>query len=326
MQQEKRRKQHRLELGRQYVQKYRNARKTERATLKSELQALQEKLNQLVVRSQSRRPAPPPPATNPYHLAAQVLLTHNLSLRQEIERQYKLYHLLHFWVASLDPEPALAHRTSWLETTLVANPVARRHGYVWLTEKLLHTGQASMHVFADPAENAYVQSVRTSDTDDGVDVDAFEVHTQRTERGHFKEVAHRYWQHQAARVQSAAVLDRVHDYFFYCQMLYPATHARIYFVVRMFEEASRVVIANLSVHQDEAYALKAGEILCPHYSLVTFDRVDDTTTRVRESFISLKPLTVDGPISLAEFGRLRGFSTDGIQHRASYIEKIARLG
>ncbi|KAF0705646.1 hypothetical protein AaE_014429 [Aphanomyces astaci] len=84
-------------------------------------------------------------------------------------------------------------RSSWMQSTLLANPAARQQGYRWLSDRVLHTSQRHPHPFGDAvADRVSVVAHRGEDTD-GATVAAIEGHYQFTAFGDFRHVSQRLW-------------------------------------------------------------------------------------------------------------------------------------
>ncbi|KAF0719598.1 Aste57867_927 [Aphanomyces stellatus] len=257
-----------------------------------------------------------------YVVANQILRNYNASLRRQASEGLNVTQLLECWVAAHCPMEGPAWRSSWIETTLVKDPVSRLYGYQWLSEKLCHTGVALLSSYG-PVNVSKDTRVRTCDTDDGLSIEAMETYVQATQSGNFKNHAAARWFAGLKLADGAKHKEVVNDRLMFYEYINPRTCSHSFYVAALFEEPTRVVITVLGVHEDESIQIPHGEPIVPCYNVYVYDRKAESETLFRQISVVFTPMMADSrPVSLARIGAMRGLTVDGIEHREAYIQRI----
>ncbi|RQM21095.1 hypothetical protein B5M09_009841 [Aphanomyces astaci] len=279
--------------------KYRAGKRTELIQLETELRTLQDQLAYLTAPRSSSSLFPsttPPPAI--------IARRYNESLKAQVTLQRRLARTMSLWTATQQPRLVrtdnISHvpplglltversqgpimRSSWMQSTLLANPAARQQGYRWLSDRVLHTSQRHPHPFGDAvADRVSVVAHRGEDTD-GATVAAIEGHYQFTAFGDFRHVSQRLW---VANIAPTAVTviqmldDQPIDGLMYYHSTNLVTNVRV--IARQYIEASRVVLTYTTI----------------------VEHVTDQVSLVRHSNLQYTPVTSQGVASLAEIAQL----------------------
>ncbi|KAF0719812.1 Aste57867_779 [Aphanomyces stellatus] len=335
------------------LRKYQDAKKVERAQLLAAVASLQEELacTKAAGPSQRRRKTT---RGNPYTVAAQVLLKYNQSLKDQVATQAKLVHVLSAWVASHNPSQGLATQPAWTESTLLADPVARRQGLEWLSQKVYHAATQAfpLHPCRDAFQDAI--AVRMHQDESDVHIAAFEISVQyHTVFATLSHVARSMWTFMTgtsfatSKTVACDDVERAHDGLLYSYAKNDRAGTSIRRIMAMYEEDDRVVLTACKVAEDERFPLPPCEIrnhgfgwlvlFCGIYCLfsmlteylfssvmMVLQRVTDSITLVRATDMQFAPLTVHGKATLEDIGRLYGrpMPPDGIQHREAFIEQV----
>ncbi|KAF0719810.1 Aste57867_777 [Aphanomyces stellatus] len=321
----------------QRQRRYRAAKKSEVKQLETEIRYLEVKLAaQLQLsRGPTNRKAMSGETTNPFAMATLVLDKNNKTLRSQVERHTILVQLLSKWVASQESPPQeLTRHPSWLETTLLAHPDARREGYKWLSEKVYHTASAA---FTRPTSASALKGTSINDAfhfrlhtavDDPTAIVATEIQIQSIFLGDLHTVAHTLYQMSDKMIVSnlsvnaCEVVERVDAQLAYYYAFDPlcGTHTRR--ILRIIEEDDRIVIAFPAIAHDELYPMAPGERRSHGFACTIFDRVTDSITMGRHIYLRCIPFTSQGPVSLEDLGRMCLPMNEAVSHRAAYVEQI----
>ncbi|ETV78050.1 hypothetical protein, variant [Aphanomyces astaci] len=234
--------------------KYRAGKRTELIQLETELRTLQDQLAYLTAPRSSSSLFPsttPPPAI--------IARRYNESLKAQVTLQRRLARTMSLWTATQQPRLGPIMRSSWMQSTLLANPAARQQGYRWLSDRVLHTSQRHPHPFGDAvADRVSVVAHRGEDTD-GATVAAIEGHYQFTAFGDFRHVSQRLW---VANIAPTAVTviqmldDQPIDGLMYYHSTNLVTNVRV--IARQYIEASRVVLTYTYLAHDECFPMIPG--------------------------------------------------------------------
>ncbi|KAF0718776.1 Aste57867_1490 [Aphanomyces stellatus] len=293
------------------MQRYRASIDCKRRHLEAEIRHLNNELDRLQSAPRKARPTA-------YAVAAQVLHQHTATLRENVNRRYKLAHLLYYWVASQEPCEGLPAGSSWLETTLLAEPVAREQGYHWLSQRLYHSAIAA--TINTSTNECFNTSLYTGDDDKGLSLKGIHIQMQTTVAAPFAAVAKSFWRANCESMAEATEIEKVDDRLLYYNRM--EEDHKAFDIIAMFEDPTRVVITSLGVPHDERYPIVEGEMRCYGTQWVVVERLTETTTRVQYTWFSPVPLLASGPAPLVQVGRICGLSSHGIDYREAYIERI----
>ncbi|KAF0716898.1 Aste57867_2601 [Aphanomyces stellatus] len=312
-------------------QKYRAAKRAEFKLLEAELRYLEDYLARLRVDPHATRVVTVT-RQNPYALALQVLKQHNKSLHEQVERRAKLAQLLSMWVASQRPQPCVRSQATWIQTTLLADPDARRHGHEWLSARVYHTALAaiSSHPFGGEIDDYFRVQVHTTidDDDDHANIAATEIHLQTTCFAPYQEIAKALWTlfhgiyFDTTAMASCAAIEQVHDHLVYHQSQNRGFGARVNRVMGQFEDPNRIVLTSSLVADDERFPVPQDELRAHGFGWISLERVTDSITLTRFSMLQFAPFNARGTASLEDIGRIYGKSAHGIEHRDSYIQHV----
>ncbi|KAF0697106.1 Aste57867_12183 [Aphanomyces stellatus] len=310
-----------------------------RAAQKDQHKRLEEQLRTLQAEIEHLKKCPPPPKTreNPYHVAAQVLFKYNQSLRDDVKRQTTLAKLLSSWVASQYPIPALPKRASWIESTLLAHPAARRQGFQWLSERVYHNAVAAMphHPFGSRVDDRWRFDLHTCNDDvEGMTLGCTESHAQHTFFANVSDVADAVWACQCqgnylrtypCSNLSPGVLEQVQRHLVYFCVAFEGIGAHVRRIMSLFEDDHRMLITFALVAEDECFPIETNEMRSHGFGWISLERVAATITLMRYSLYLFAPVTAHGVASLEEIGQLYGLSSAGTCHREAYIERIRTM-
>ncbi|KAF0719809.1 Aste57867_776 [Aphanomyces stellatus] len=259
----------------------------------------------------------------------------NASLREEVARQSKLADALHKWVVSHLPCPrAMSTQTSWRESTLMADPIARRHGLEWLSQRAYHNAISTFP--RHPFGSSVADDVRTvlhtapdADGDNRLGVTAMEVHAQGTFFANFKAFGRMLWAmldtHSFTNsliASSFQVVDKAHDDLVYsCSGDY-RTGLRTHRVLAYFDDPTRVVITFSFLAHDECVPIRDSEMRTNGSAWIVLERVTDEITLLRHSVVYLQSVTKHGKSSLHHLGRMFGRNETEILHREAFIQEM----
>ncbi|KAF0696321.1 Aste57867_12918 [Aphanomyces stellatus] len=315
-------------LDRLRKRKYRDERRAKIKCLEQELLRLQTELAQVQAHPTTRKAR-----ISPFALAAQVLQKHNQALQTHVQDQRHLVKLMAAWVASQVPTAGIPSAASWLHSTLVADPVTRRHGFEWLSERAYHMGLQQQASAGHPIFGGVHDGVRfnmhTSNSDDGLTIAGMETNLQFTFFAPFQRCAHMLWGMLKDNwlvgtpvISSHQDAERVDDRLVYFSGANERLGTSMRRILGMFKDSHRVVITYVMIADDERFPLKDGEIRSHGYGWTIFEHVDDDITLMRHSHVQFTPKTTNGVANLEEIGRMFGRSGVGSQYPEAYIEHI----
>ncbi|KAF0695920.1 Aste57867_13295 [Aphanomyces stellatus] len=284
------------------------------------------------------------------------------ALREQVASQVKLVELLSAWVASQGPATqsrvsSECSSSSWLHATLPAHPAARHEGFEWLSKRVYHaairmcqtslSARSPLHV-VKRVDEAHSFNVHTCEMDDdGTSIAGTESHVQSIFFAHFKLVARAVWKLYGLTSNSVVSslevwTGRCGNIFLFWQQKgllpplvfvgtthfsgkYHDTGVTLRRILRLFEDADRVVIVMTLVAEDDCFPLAPEDIRTRGCGWTIMERVTDSITVVRHSVLSMAPLTTHGVAALDEIGRAYGQGRAGVEHRRAYIERICNV-
>ncbi|KAF0695918.1 Aste57867_13293 [Aphanomyces stellatus] len=353
------------------LRKYRKAKKTEVHQLKTELLQLEADLNRL--NSKARQPTAE--QTRSLDVSQQLLggetlkaMKENQALRDQVERQRSLARLLMLWVAS-DRTPTVdtvtapsinlsvstAHinvddfvrathaplyhqmRPLGTQLTLLANPVARREGFLWICQRVYHTATRAFPPQERPGCNIdgamRFQMHTCDDDDDGVSIAAMDLQIQAMFHANYKELANGLWRRlvqdtfmKSRVIVSSEVVEPVNPNILYTHGVYSGTGSTARRILSIFVEPTRIIITICLVAEDEQYPLADGELRTHGFGWIIFEQMTDCTTLVRYSLLHLAPISNHGKAPLERVGRMFGQPVDSIvENRNAHIERIGQV-
>ncbi|KAF0693160.1 Aste57867_15840 [Aphanomyces stellatus] len=322
------------EAARIRMRRLRTTQRSERSTLHTTLKMLEQKLASLHEKMHRTARAAPTNATRNDDL----IDAHRtkVALRKEVDEQYKLAHLLYMWVASQQPVAHLPTRSSWMESTLVASPEARRQGFQWLSDRVYHNAiNAAPKYFAgDKVDDMVRFAMHTSndESDAGPHIVGTEFHVQHTFFANFSAMARIIWG-DVLKGQSKdtyghvrpQIAERIHDRLVYFSGVYNGFGKHLRRIDCMYEEADRVVMTYTYVTDDECFPIEDGEIRASGYAWVIAQRVTDSITLVHHSVFHFAPVTAHGVASLDQMGQFYGQTIAPTKYPEAYIEQIGSM-
>ncbi|KAF0715845.1 Aste57867_3144 [Aphanomyces stellatus] len=284
------------------LRKYRADRKNEKQKLLRDVQHLESELSRLQLRP---RKAKAPITTEA--LATTMLAQNNKHLRSHVENQARVARLLAAWVASHTVPKGIPTRASWFESTLVADPLIRRQGLQWLSERVYHIAlnSTSVHPFgASMADSIRVQMLMQGDGIDGPNVGGSETHIQHTFFAPVQEVANVIWSwdqcNSAYRSEVAEQVD--HQLVYYRGNSLSGANLRR--VNRMFMDGNRVIITLALVAEDECCVMGDDELRIHGFAWTIVEPVTDSISLMRHSRFHGAPKTKHGVASVEAIAKL----------------------
>ncbi|KAF0692473.1 Aste57867_16464 [Aphanomyces stellatus] len=238
----------------------------------------------------------------------------NKTLRDQVRYHGALVRTLQVWTTSV--QPSIDGTTSWLNSTLLADPVARQYGYQWLTDRALHVAEIDgQHALGSSV--ADVTQLRVVLDASSNDVVGFRARHQSTLLGNFKDAAKTLWQH----MNGEATATHVDHAVVYSSVYSAETQTSKCMLMRRYEFANRVIFVKVFVRDDECVPLQPPHDVRPHglcYRL--FHHITDDVTLVRSAVYQSSPVTTDGsPYGLARMAAMFGV------HPASQDATVARI-
>ncbi|KAF0718810.1 Aste57867_1467 [Aphanomyces stellatus] len=317
---------HRRHVGCIRQRRHQAAKRAERVLLETAVAQLQKELDHLhLSRRSGSTDRKPPIDRNPFAMATRVLLKQLHALRDEAEARHRLMCLLHHWVASQLRPQAAPTTSSWyaMDATLLADPVARRLGYAWLSERIVWSARTRLVPASDVGDRRTMElHVRDNNNTGEVDVAGLEGHGQYTILANFKHVARTYWQLEKDAAAGVDGLDIVHDHLFFYPRVNPTIRSKLCTVLSLVHEERRCIMATVSVVMDECYPVAAGELRVHGCTWTVYEHVTDSITLVREAYFHM--FTPNQPdATVAQLGRAFGIEVDASTfHREALIHRM----
>ncbi|KAF0699711.1 Aste57867_9725 [Aphanomyces stellatus] len=287
------------------MRKMRAKEKGEKERLHVQLSHLQDTLRRLQISRHVLQLASPA-----YKYAATVLLKYTQALQYQVQDCHQLLQLLYAWVAAQQPHSGLdAWMQSPLPTTsmLLADPVARRHGCEWWSQRIYHTAMKSLPQFPfdATAQDTIRSTLHTCETEHGVHVSAVESPGQFTVFASLEYVAAAWWRLtlEPQRGTHEAVLERMHDRLVVkYEKRHDTSSSRVSIVARVDDDdAPRIVLTDCWVAHDECHPLVDDREFRVHgFGWAVFEKVTDAITLVRASEVHFTPLTAHGLMPLED--------------------------
>ncbi|KAF0716899.1 Aste57867_2602 [Aphanomyces stellatus] len=262
-------------------------------------------------------------------------------LHTQVMRQSKLIQLLQTWVAMQHPPEGLHERPSWLHSTLLADPVARRQGFQWLSDKVFHGATG-----APPRRVDFATRLAAGDTigfvlhttgehswndpDDDDDVMAMELHVHSIVFAPLAAVAATIWRllHETSvattLLTTCKMVEQVHDHLVYHHGVNPRNGMSVRRIMCRYQDtADRTVFTCVKLTHDDCFPLVDDDIRSHGFAWTVIERVTDSITVVRQSYLHFVPVTTAGALSLADLGAMFQVpppcETDS---RAAYMERL----
>ncbi|KAF0697108.1 Aste57867_12185 [Aphanomyces stellatus] len=267
-----------------------------------------------------------------------VVQKHNQALRADVERQYKLAHILYMWVASQQPVVAVQPRSSWLEATLLMEPVARLHGFQWLSQRVFHAAMAACrdevvynshwgfnHRFVMPLSD---------DDDDGVHIDRTEMFYQDCYNADFNAVVNHVWMHGHTRPGATVTAvtgppeATMGEMYYFCGRSPRFNNAISREIWAIFAPTpNRVVATSAFVGDDECDPAGPMDVQFHGYDWTVMDRVSDSQTLMRHFKILQTPVMNNRRIPLVDLARANLHPREWdqlptIKYRQALVERI----
>ncbi|KAF0716901.1 Aste57867_2604 [Aphanomyces stellatus] len=326
--------------------KYRASKKSQHERLQAELQSLMAQLKRLQSldnHPSNRRRLDETLSRQIRHMPGLGTINtaaHHASkvLRAQIQRHAHLASLLYAWVAaSQPPQPSLSPQPTWLCSTLLADPIARREGFLWLSDRVYHNAvrgwcpQPPTTLAGDTIDDTIGFQLHE---DDNLDIAAMDLRIQSIVFEPLREIVSAFWtflhEHSFATLWAVAatVVESIDEKVVYHEGVHPHHGTSMRRVMRLYDDEShRAVITYTKVATDERYPLADGDVRAHGSGWTIFERVTDSVTIVRTCLFNLTPVTTRGPIPLEEMGQLflerETVSTAHKRyHRRALIERI----
>ncbi|CAK4697222.1 hypothetical protein LEN26_020688 [Aphanomyces euteiches] len=255
----------------------------------------------------------------------------NARLRLQVNQNHCLTPILSPWAHLNDhPPKAISHRTSWIETTLLANPISRKMGIQWLSERVYHQACRFLplsypnrrRVDDDISLDVHV----SEDIDEaGITIAALETRYRYTTCTNFYAAARIHWGDILGEGPqfSQKLLDKVDDRFLYYLHENHRMGTSGVTIAGFFQDVDKVVITSCFLAKDELLPLGENAFRPHGFNWTVYEAVTPDITLVQNLALQYSPITANGKvIPLDKIGRLFGRSPDGIQYRETYIEQI----
>ncbi|KAF0687798.1 Aste57867_20501 [Aphanomyces stellatus] len=231
-----------------------------------------------------------------------VSTAQNAHLRSDVHRLQCILRTLETWVVRSVP-PVLADGQPWLHSTLLADPISRKYGFRWLTDRVFHVGARLFSPTVDDGLRVDFQTDK--DTLDVLSVQVFGTHTLF---GDFRVAANIIWDaigtNVHAKLDMVVVADA--DDMVYVREFNPEFGTSYCKLARRYDLPTRVVLAFVDVADDECFPLADHEVRPHGFTLVVLERVTPDITLRYQLSVHYSPLTCRGPIpfdqSVAIFG------------------------
>ncbi|KAF0696316.1 Aste57867_12913 [Aphanomyces stellatus] len=237
-----------------------------------------------------------------------VSLTQNRSLRAHVRYHDAIVLVLQAWVAS-SLQRSIDGTTTWLDSTLLADPVARQYGYQWLTDRVFHTAEMDGHQ-SSTVDDA--MDLRVVVDDDDVDSVGIYATFQCTLFAPLDQIAAFFWQNQSSMLDRRFPDHLTHtrscndDLLVYAHTYAGQSNTNMCTLARRYNLPGRVILVNVFVRDDECVPL-SGQDIRPHgigYRIL--QQIADDVTLMRCGVQQCTPVTVDGRIpferTAARFG------------------------
>ncbi|KAF0696317.1 Aste57867_12914 [Aphanomyces stellatus] len=226
----------------------------------------------------------------------------NRSLRDTLWHHDTLVRVLQAWVHRSIVHPAMPDGNPWLQSTLLADPVARQVGFQWLTDRIYHLAMREYANGGGQVADIARLEVLTDGGCDEVEVVGMECQYQTTFLAPLATVATFTWDEMVQNIRSdvshATTLEGGGNF------LYQRVHdsllgTSLCLLVRRYDEnPHRVVFASVFLRDDEAYPLEDDCVLRPHgFGITILQHIADDITLSRNHVVQYSPITTHGVIS-----------------------------
>ncbi|KAF0696692.1 Aste57867_12574 [Aphanomyces stellatus] len=232
----------------------------------------------------------------------------NKRLRDQLATSRDMQGILYRWVVSMLSRPTHMPRGTipWLDSTLLANPVARQHGFIWLTDRLFYAAKLPQFTFDGNVDDVVRLDILTGN--DGTEFLGTTTQWQTTVLASMSDVADCMW---------ASLSDYTHSNFttmetVQCsnQLLYmrledTLRHMNVCILLRRYDLANRVVIVRALVRDDECHPLRDPRQIQVHgFHWAVYEHIADDVTLLRSHVTQYVPVTTAGPLSLDQVTRM----------------------
>ncbi|KAF0717698.1 Aste57867_2147 [Aphanomyces stellatus] len=236
-------------------------------------------------------------------------LVTNRTLRMQVQRHADLLRRLQSWVYSaFQPPPSLTSAlcgpsSPWLHSTLLADPMARRHGMLWLTDRVFHSA------VAQHALDIHVEDILQLELlhDDSA-LWGMSTQTQSTYLASLDDVAHALWcvynGPAAARETLNATTGDAHVTYTRIQNTRLGTHLMV--LRRRYNLSRRVVLVHVYLRDDDCVPRTPQEIRPHGFGWCIAEKIASDITLVRHRTVQYAPETTAGPISLDRIAAMYG--------------------
>ncbi|KAF0692472.1 Aste57867_16463 [Aphanomyces stellatus] len=259
----------------------------------------------------------------------------NHKLRDHVRRHGTLLRALHQWVSVLQPPIALPDNINhmpWLQTTLLADPVARHVGYEWLTDRVYHSiartgGAVDGGGFLATSSIDDVAQVDVVLDDAKWDILGLFSRQQRTVLAPFQVAADSLWADQGRQLHAKCLVSVTQAVELDGCLDYTRTHNRhlgtsFCTLARRYNLHDRVVMVYVFLREDECVPLQGGEIRPHGFGFNVFHHITDHVTLLRSSMHHFTPVTPDGPLLFDQTAALFGIDAASSDNRNTTIVRI----
>ncbi|KAF0692467.1 Aste57867_16458 [Aphanomyces stellatus] len=213
---------------------------------------------------------------------------------------------------------------TWLESTLLADPVARRQGVQWLTDRMFHS--AAAHHACD--EHVDTVAELTVLADDDCVVLGKTTRRQATLLANFHDVGQAMWDmvtettySPASRVESMAPEGNGDSVTYKC-IRDTELGTNMASLCRRYDLPHRVVLVHLFLRHDERFPMMEAEMRLHDFGWMVAEDIASDVTLVRSRMTQFMPETASrGPISLDQTAAMFGVDT----HPSASQVTLARI-
>ncbi|KAF0692080.1 Aste57867_16784 [Aphanomyces stellatus] len=249
----------------------------------------------------------------------------NRDLRGQICRHRDLVRVLSRWVqASIHPRPLAMRRcTPWLDSTLLADPVARQYGLRWLTDRVYHSAMVAHGALSSSnVDDIATVEIHTDGTDD---LGAIESHFQSTVLANNGAIADCMWslftERRRSTVHTIEIL--VNDGHLLYLRVYDSLHDTMSCILlRRYDLPTRVVFARLFLRTDECFPLQPNEVRPHAFGWTIMERITDDVTLYSSRLMQFAPVTTDGELSVERIAAVFGVAEPTRLARPTILAQI----
>ncbi|KAF0687797.1 Aste57867_20500 [Aphanomyces stellatus] len=242
----------------------------------------------------------------------------NSKLRAEVRRYEQVLRTLQKWVVA-SVQPVLSDGRNWLHSTLLADPVSRKYGFRWLTDRVFHL---AARAFSTSVGDGLKLDLRTDE--DTKDILGMELFGTNTLFGDFRLAADCLWDGIRAQVPTANLTKKVVAtdgdvvYLREFNLEFGTSFCKL---ARRYDLPTRAVLALVDLADDECFPLAEHEMRPHGFTCIVLEQVTPDITLTSQLSVHYSPLTCHGTIPFE-----RNVAMFGVQpHPTSRNVTVARI-